>query len=900
MGAMTPSWHNPISPLHELVRAQARCAPESVAAVYEGRWMTYGKLVNRSGAWAQHFRRLGVEKGTLVGLYLERSLEVPAIILAVLEAGGVCVPFDSSDPAQRVAAMIEETKPSLIVTQKSLRQQLPANAASLVVVDEQRVVDAPPPESSVTGDSPAFVLLTSGSTGTPKGVTISHSAVVARMFRPESDRPSAGSCMAIMKTPMSNSPFLGEMFAPLLYGCYFVIARPGGHQDLPYLANLIADYGVTHISMTTSVLQAFVECADPALLRSLRTIYCGGEVVAEDLRRRLAERLEAVRLVVTYGTTEAGHALSHECAPHERLDGNRIGRPITHAQVQLFDDDYRPTPTGQVGEMYLGGPRLATGYWNRPASTAERFVPDPFSTDAGDRLYRSGDLGYQTADGNFAFKGRIDHQVKIRGNRVELFEIEAALKSDPRIREAAVLAHKNDGDDADLVAYVVPAQRPGPTAAEIRSRLAERLPYYMVPRTWLIVDEIPLTAAGKADRARLAAELPGFRDQDPPRIVSKAIEPVPILRGGFDASNGGKAESAMTLEERLAAVWAGVLQVPCVGLQDDFFFDLGGDSLLAAQVIAITRQTLGIDLAFNVLFDAPTVAQLAEAIRRNNPRLAPGPIHEPASVRSTQEPDQFCELLHADDGGMPLVCVGDSRPISLMLKRIQIRRPVYLLTIDGLVVWPPQYLSAAQQVEFYVRSLECRCPGRKLTLIGWSYGGTLAYELAAALCERRWPDVDVVLIEPATPVRFLSYWRSRVAYRFARRALSIRRLAAKIRNWKARPRDRSISANVAEMPDGLSRWNAMHEHYRENTTTLVPRPLRGRLALIGSEEYHARFAEGWRQTAGGQFEQCIFSNTDDHFACFREPYADQWLGFVERWQGDPAICVRSEPMPSQL
>ncbi len=693
-----PVWHSQPALLHQLVRAQARRTPDRIAAVYEDQWLTYDELVTRSGNWASHLHRLGVEVGTLVGICLERSLDLPVIVLAVLEAGGVCVPLEPSDPTQRIAAMIREAAPSVIVTQSRCRQHLPPFTARLVVMDDETPGRAEAPMARLVPDDLAFVLLTSGSTGAPKGVMVSHATIAARMFRPESDLPDAGSCMAIMKTPISNSPFIGEMFAPLLHGCHFAIARPEGHQDVPYLGSLIRTHGVTHIAMTSAMLRAFLDWPESAQCQSLEAVQCGGDVVSDELRGRFLARFPKARFSVTYGTTESGHALSCECPASERLEGTRIGRPIQHSFVELLDRALEPIPPGEVGEIYLGGPRLATGYLNRPAWTAERFVPHPSSTVAGDRMYRPGDLGRVRPDGDLEFKGRVDQQVKIRGNRVELLEIEAALIECPGVCEAVVLARTAGPGDAQLIAYIVVSQGRRPNAQEMRDRLSKRLPWFMCPRFFVTLDQIPRTANGKVDRKALLALDP----KDNERRLTGYVEP------------------RTPTEWILADIWQELLGVERVGRHENFFA-LGGHSILAARACHQIQCRLRQKIPLSAFFGATNLALLADTIVKEQ----------------TPEPAVVVIPLQTHGGRPPVFLMptisGAPALSGKLLACLDADRPLFALGMAGDGAPWGERTTLPEIARHCVAAIRDTKFDGPIHLMGYSFSGILAYEVARQL-----------------------------------------------------------------------------------------------------------------------------------------------------------------------
>ena len=504
--------------------------------------------------------------------------------------------------------------------------------------------------------------------------------------------------MAIMKTPIGNSPFLGEMFAPLLHGCYFAMARPDGHQDIAYLGSLIATHGVTHIAMTSAVLRAFLEWPDASQCRSLRAVQCGGDVVSDELRARFLAFFPDARFVVTYGTTESGHALSGECPASARLDGTRIGRPIQRSFVQLLDRQLNLLPAGEVGEMYMGGPRLAGGYLNRPAATAERFVPHPFSIKAGDRLYRAGDLGRVRADGELEFRGRVDQQVKIRGNRVELLEVEAALVGWPDMLEAAVLARASDRGETQLIAYVVPRQAPGPTVREMRDRLAKRLPSFMVPQFFVTLDEIPRTPNGKVDRKALLALELNIREQ-----------------------SGTEYVAPRTPTERiLAEIWQRVLGVDRVGLQDNFFA-LGGHSILAARACAEIHARLRHKIPLSVFFGATNLALLADAIVQEQ-SLQPAVVIVPLQTQGQRAPLFIMPTM----SGSPWIS-------SSLMECWDRKRPVYALGLAGDNAPWGEWATLPEIASYCVVALrEAKIAG-PLHIMGHCFGAILAHEVARQL-----------------------------------------------------------------------------------------------------------------------------------------------------------------------
>jgi amino acid adenylation domain-containing protein len=453
--------------LHELIDAQTARTPDAIAVTFEDGHLTYGELAARANQLAHYLRGRGVGPETPVGVCLERSLDLVIALNAVLKAGGAYVPLDPSYPRERLAMMLEDTNPPVLLTHTALAAGLRADAATVVCLDAEwpAVNTAPstPLASGATPDSLAYIIYTSGSTGRPKGAMNSHRGICNRLLWMQAEYGLEPRDRVLQKTPFSFDVSVWEFFWPLLVGARLVVARPGGHQDPSYLTQVIAEEAITTLHFVPSMLQVFLDDPNVGRCTSLKRVICSGEALPYELQQRFYGRSGA-ELHNLYGPTEAAVDVTYWACPRE--NGRPIvpiGKPVANTQIYVLDRLFEPAPIGVPGELYIGGVQVGRGYLNRPDITAERFVPDPFSSIAGARLYRTGDLCRFLADGNVEYLGRLDHQVKIRGVRIELGEIESVLAQHDAVREAVVVAREDLGDDKRLVAYVVPG---APRAAD--------------------------------------------------------------------------------------------------------------------------------------------------------------------------------------------------------------------------------------------------------------------------------------------------------------------------------------------------------------------------------------------------------------------------------------------------
>jgi amino acid adenylation domain-containing protein len=593
--------------IHQLFEAQVEQNPNAIAVVFEDQQFTYRELNCRANQLAHHLQTLGVCTEVLVGLCIDRSLEMVVGILAILKAGGAYVPLDPAYPTERLADMLSDSQVSVLLTKEQLLPRLPQPPAHVVCIDTDwgRISQESQenPISNVSPENLAYVIYTSGSTGKPKGVMIQHQSLVSFTQTATVEYELSASDRVLQFASISFDAAAEEIYPCLISGGTLVLRTDEMLSDLQTFLQKCRDWKLTILDLPTAYwhqLTSELAIADLVLPESLRLVIIGGE-------RALPERVQTWQKVVgthpqlvnTYGPTEATivatmYKLLASTPEDSALPEVPIGRTLRHVQAYLLDKYLNLTPVGVPGELHIGGVSLARGYLNRPDLTAEKFIPNPFSDEPGTRLYKTGDLVRYLPDGNIEFLGRTDHQVKIRGFRIEIGEIEAVLAQHPAVRETVAIVTEDHLGDQRLLAYVIPHSDRVPAATELRSFLKEKLPDYMLPSAFVTLDAIPLTPNGKVDRRALPA--PDWEQPDLAEIFVAPRTPV---------------------EEALSDIWSQVLGVKQIGIKDNFF-DLGGHSLLAIRLVAEIEKNLNLKIPLAALFELTTVAQMASFFQHNN------------------------------------------------------------------------------------------------------------------------------------------------------------------------------------------------------------------------------------------------------------------------------------------
>ncbi len=611
-------------------------APQATALQFEGQTLSRSELDQRANRLAHLLQARGAGPERVVAIAVPRSLDLMVALLAILKTGAAYLPVDPDFPADRIAYMLGDARPVCLITTQALARKLPA-PVSFVLIDSPETIDElrshsnarPEPIAVLDTAQPAYVIYTSGSTGNPKGAAVSHRAIVNRLRWMQNQYGLRSDDRVLQKTPSSFDVSVWEFFWPLIDGATLVLAKPGGHKDASYLADLIVREGITTLHFVPSMLEVFLLEPAASACVSLRRVICSGEALSSALAEKFHQQL-GCELHNLYGPTEAAVDVTAWACPRTPQnasgpDGVPIGRPIWNTQMAVLDTGLQPVPVGVTGELYIAGMGLARGYLGRPVLSAERFVANPHG-EPGSRMYRTGDLARWRADGSLDFLGRADHQVKIRGLRIEPGEIESALLQHPSVAQAAVIAREEVVGEKRLVAYVVAAGDGELAHGELRSHLGLSLPEYMVPSAFVQLPALPLGPSGKLDRKALPAP-------EAQSAVAYAAPRTPT-------------------EKALADLWAETLHLPRVGIHDNFF-ELGGHSLMIVQLISRIRQQFMIDLPLDTLFQVSTIAGLAERLDQEavaRPRLAPMPRPARIPLSSAQ---RRLWLMNQLDGANP-------------------------------------------------------------------------------------------------------------------------------------------------------------------------------------------------------------------------------------------------------
>ncbi len=879
--------------VQQVFEQEAARRPEQTALVCEGERVSYGELNRQANQFARHLRKRGLEPGQKVALCLRRSPELIVGMLAALKAGGAYAPLEPSWPPARLAALAQDLGSPLLVTDERGLARVIARAAQASGRSNRAGGDGEMRAVSLQGESgtwgrepdcdlccesepesAAYISFTSGSTGAPKGVCIPHRGITRLVLNNYYTRFSSADVMMHL-APASFDASLFEIWGALLNGATLVIAPPG-LLSLQEIGDVIRSSRVTRAWFTAGLFHQIVEEL-PEVLRPLREVLAGGDVLSPDNVRKALRLFPRCRIINAYGPTEnSTFTTTYDTSagvPQDRPVP--IGRPIANTECYVLDKHFQPLPPGMVGEIYAGGDGLAIGYLGNPELTAQKFIPHPWR--AGERLYKTGDLGRYLPDGNIEFLGRIDFQVKIRGFRVEPGEIEAVLRKHPAVKSCLVSSTSDSANTKQLVAYVV-AGRTAPKTDELRVFLRQHLPDYMVPGAFVFLEALPLSANGKVDRKAL------------PRPV-------------FSSSTGAETvEPRDNIERELLAIWESVLQVRPGGRRDNFFA-LGGHSLSAVQLVARIQKEFGRNLPISCVFENPTLEEMAAVLRGGK---ADGASSIVALQPQGSKPPLM--LVHGAGGGM-------FWGYSNLARHLGPDQPVFAFKSRGLD-GQEELASIEELAEAYLEELRVFQPQGPYYLGGYCFGGIVAYEMARQLQAEGEAIALLALINSDPPnsayARFRLTPRSSVKFilNAGRKLLHVLPHSCDwwigVLHWKARllcQRLRRVAGrNPLAMPDAenLERWVNLSGYSKDQRrlwathikalTSYQPKPFTGRVTLFRSPLHllYCSFARdyGWGEFVSGGIDLHIVPGAHD--SIMEEPYvgrlADRIAATLEKAQ----------------
>jgi amino acid adenylation domain-containing protein len=836
---------------HERFQSQAAQRPEATAVVFEGGRLTYRELDHRANQLARHLQDLGVGPDVVVGLLMECSPELVIANLAVFKAGGGVFFLPPAFPPARLSALLKLSAPAVVVTKKRFIELLRDLSLHVICLDDPdpclAIHPGTAPPNRATAQNLAYFFLTSGSTGQPK-------IVMEPFGRLRSQQVDATTERYILKSNTGTTFTAAEVMSVTRGGTLF-IAPEGIEKDVRNLAVFIGDHQITYLILVPSALGALLSLDDLTSCNSLRTVHCIGEMVTPGLKRRFFERLHA-RLLIGYGCTEARGATSRWCTPDDDPALADAGRPSPTMEVFVLDARLQPMPIGVPGEVYLGG-QIAAGYVKNPVATAERFIPHPFSDRSGAHLFRTGDLARWLPDGNLEILGRTDSQVKIRGFRIELGEIEAVLAQYPGLSQNLVVARERAPGEKQLVAYLVPRDKLTLSLGELRRYLREKLPDYMLPSAFVILEKLPLLPNGKVDRQALP--LPGV---ERPQMEHDYVEP-------RDA-----------VEEQLAKFWAEVLRLERVGIHDSFF-DLGGHSLSAVRLIGHIERKFGIRMPVATLFRYSTIAELAML-------LEAGTL--PQSWSSLM-------LIQPEGSRLPFFWVHGDASTVLLPEYLGPDQPLYALEHQAHDGRPARYTQTETIAKHYLDEVRKVRPHGPYLLGGFSFGAVTAFEMAQQLRQEGEPVSLLFMLDPPpsikreeeAPVRpslkeeFKRHWtelshagfREKLDYLAPRVKGQVLGRTVRIRKHLKKLRCRCYLTTGRLLPVSL-RSGYILNIYGKALQSYVPQSYPGRVMLCKSEKVLYRPSMDWRKLCRGELKVYELDGKYTHVELTKEPCVAQW------------------------
>jgi aspartate racemase len=873
--------------VHQLFEAQADRTPDAIAVVYGNERVSYSELNRRANRLAHHLRQMGVGPDVLVGVAMERSVELVVSLLAILKAGGAYVPLDPDYPQERLRFMIEDTGMAVLVTNTAVKKALPAVDAKLVCLDE--CCEASDwncnPVCRTSPNNLAYVMYTSGSTGTPKGVEILHRGIVRLILGVDYVQIDARDVF-LQLAPVSFDASTFEIWGSLLSGARCVLF-PDKVATSEELGRILAKEGVSTLWLTAGLFNVLVD-ESPEILRGVRQLLVGGEALSVAHVRRALELLPGTELINGYGPTES---TTFACTCHigrhivPGLGSIPIGKPIANTKVYVLDKRREMVPIGVPGELCIAGDGLARGYLNRPELTAQRFIQNQFNEEPEARLYKTGDLTRYLPDGNIEFLGRIDDQVKVRGFRIELGEIENALGQHPSIRDCVVVAREDEAGAQQLVAYVMPKAGQVVLSEEMRRFLKAKLPEYMLPAVFVPLPALPLAPNGKVDRRALPAPSPDRVDQRDTYVAPRT-----------------------PIEEQLRIIWCEVLDLDRISIHDNFF-ELGGHSMSAVRLFAKISKTFNINLPLATLFKAPTVEKLSAIIGDGGWSPSTNCL---VAIRS-KGPRPRLFLVHPA-GGNVLCFAGLARHLGS-------DQPVYAVQ-ESTVAGRAPLTNIEEMSTHYLREIRSLQPKGPYHLCGSSFGGLVAFEMARRLAAEG-QKVDLLALLDTYPPRLFLWgymispriryhagalrrrgWRSKLAYvgEHLKPTYLGERLKSFYGQWKAGMQNRALLRQPASIPtlDVISRNSLAHEAALMATASYKPQAYAGTVVFFKATDRGEDYPDPeppWRPLVTGRL--IVRSVPGTHTTMLAEPnlatLADQLRAAIDETLASRPRAGRKRP-----
>ncbi|HLP89583.1 MAG TPA: amino acid adenylation domain-containing protein [Nostocaceae cyanobacterium] len=873
--------HNPVEfnqakLVHQLIELQAEKTPDAIAVVWEDEHLTYRELNQKSNQLAHYLQSLGVKPDVLVGICVERSLEMIIGLLAVLKAGGAYVPIDPNYPQERIKFMLNDTKVSVLLTQQKLIPQLdiPSQIQTICLDTDREIIgqySQENPISRVRGNNLAYMIYTSGSTGKPKGVMIEHysflnftQATIHEYQITESDR-------ILEFFSISFDAAVESIYPCLVQGATLVLRTDEILTSIPKFIEKCHQWSITISSLTTAFwhqLAAELNKWNLTLPPSLRLVIFGGEQALLDKVTAWQQQIKTdVKLINNYGPTETTVVATNCSLITKKLTSSvPIGQPIPNMEVYILDPYLQPVPVGVAGELYISGAGVARGYFRRPDLTAEKFVPHPFSQKIGARLYKTGDLVRYLNDGNIEYLGRIDNQVKIRGFRVEIGEIEAILGEHPEILSTAIITNIDASGSKQLIAFVVPKSQPAPSPNTLREFLKAKLPNYMIPAHFVTLPNLPLTPNGKIDRKALAA-----LKIEQNTNLTKCIPP------------------RTPLENKLVKIWEEMLQIKPVGVTDNFF-DLGGHSLLAIKLITAIEKQLQLNLPVVTLFRQGTIEKIAAVLEQKS---LPSDTDLLIPLQTQGDlPPLF--LIH-QAGGYALA-------YSKLAELLGTERPIYGIQAPGIDGKQPPVNSIEELASRYLKIIADVVPNGAYLLGGHSLGGQIAFEMAAQLESVNQQVEHLLIIDTHPPLpttqedtealnddaAILSFIVEQVGIHFNENIqISPQELAEVNQDEKFAYVLKVLRQHQIIPPDAgenlISGLLNVYKASLQATLAYQPKPIKSEISLFTTDSLAAQFPDdvtlGWQNLTNGEVK--TFSIPGEHQTLLKLPHVEQLAGIIK-------------------